>query len=227
MFIGSFTSSERENLLTDAVKSQNGADIYAEVRRWLKIWDSDNLIDSDNAIDSDHTIERMQFLDMKFYLAEDILTKVDRASMAASLEVRSPFLDPRIAEFSASLPKDYKLNCKTAKFAFGETGKFILKKAVAPLLPHSVTNRKKQGFVIPVAAWLKGKLNPLARDLLAPERIKNQGLFNPVFVNKLLTEHETGKSNHSKTLWTLLVFQLWLGNFSMKDLYTSQNRSSC
>ncbi len=88
-------------------------------------------------------MERDRSGEKPLYLAEDILTKVDRASMATSLEVRSPFLDPRIAEFSASLPKDYKLNCKTAKFAFGNTGKFILKKSVAPLLPHSVTNRKK------------------------------------------------------------------------------------
>ncbi|MBA4123709.1 MAG: asparagine synthase (glutamine-hydrolyzing) [Acidobacteria bacterium] len=216
-FFGSFTISEQENLLTDAVKSQNGADIYGEARRWLKTWDSDNLIDSGNAIDSDNVIERMLFLDMKFYLAENILTKIDRASMAVSLEVRSPFLDPRIAEFSASLPRDYKLNCNSAKFAFGNTGKFILKKAVAPLLPDSVTKRRKKGFVIPVAAWLKGKLNPLACDLLAPERIKKQGLFNPTFVNKLLTEHETGKANHFKTLWTLLIFQLWSDNFSPKD----------
>ncbi|HEV8157545.1 MAG TPA: asparagine synthase-related protein [Pyrinomonadaceae bacterium] len=71
--------------------------------------------------------------------------------------------------------------------------------------------------MIPVAAWLKGKLNPLACDLLAPERIKKQGLFNPTFVNKLLTEHETGKANHFKTLWTLLIFQLWSDNFSPKD----------
>lgn len=212
--IGSFTVSEQENLLTAAVTSQNGADIYAEARRWLKVWDSENLSDSGNALESDNVIERMQFLDMKFFLAEDVLTKVDRASMAVSLEVRSPFLDPRVAEFSASLPRDYKLNCKTAKFAFGNTGKFILKKAVAPLLPTAVTKRKKQGFVIPITAWLKGRLNPLARDLLAPERIRNQGLFNPVFVNKLLTEHETGRADHSKTLWTLLVFQLWSDNFS-------------
>ncbi len=216
-FFGSFTMNEQESLLTNEVKLLNGADIYGEARRWLKIWDSNNLIDSNNGIDSDNVIERMQFLDMKFFLAENVLTKVDRASMAVSLEVRSPFLDPRIAEFSASMPRDYKLNCKSAKFAFGRTGKFILKKAVAPMLPPIVTNRMKKGFEIPVAAWLKGKLNPMIRELLAPERIKNQGLFNPVFVQKLLSEHETGKANHNKTLWTLLIFQLWFDNFPTKN----------
>ncbi len=216
-FFGSFMIDEQEGLLTDLVKSQNGADIYGESRRLLKNWDSDNLINLENTLASDHVIEKMQFLDMKFYLAEDVLTKVDRASMAVSLEVRSPFLDPRIAEFSASMPRDFKLNCKTAKFAFGRTGKFILKKAVAPMLPPNVTKRLKKGFEIPVAKWLKGKLNPMLHDLLAPERIKNQGLFDPFFVSKLLKDHETGKTNNYKTLWTLLIFQLWFDNFQSKN----------
>ena len=218
-FIGSFTINEQENLLTGEVKSLNGADIYAEARHCLQIWDESNLNGAASVFASDHIIEKMQLLDMKFFLAEDILTKVDRSSMAVSLEVRSPFLDPRIAEFSASMPRDYKLNCKTAKFAFGRTGKFILKKAVAPMLPSQIIKRRKQGFSVPVAEWLNSKLNPLVRDLLAPDRIKNQGLFNPVFVQKLLNEHETGKANHHKTLWTLLIFQLWCDNFPSKDLF--------
>ncbi len=200
-FFGSFTMSEQENLLTDVVKSQNGMDIYAESRRWLGLCDADNII------------ERTQFLDIKSYLAEGILTKVDRASMAVSLEVRSPFLDYRVAEFAASLPEGYKLKCNTVKFSFGKTGKYVLKKAVLPLLPPSIINRRKQGFVIPVAAWLKGQLNPLVRELLAFERLKKQGLFNPTYVQKLLHEHETNQANHCQKLWTLLVFQLWFENF--------------
>ena len=195
-FFGSFPASEQENLLTEAVKLQNGADVYAEARRWFELCNADNLT------------EKMQFLDQKSYLAEDILTKVDRASMAVSLETRAPFLDPSIAEFSASLPENYKLN--------GSKTKFILKQAVAPLLPEEILKRPKKGFGIPVAAWLKGKLNPLARDLLAPDRLKKQNLFNPAFVQRLLAEHETGKANHYKTLWTLLVFQLWSDNFLKK-----------
>ena len=202
--LSSFTSYEQEVLLTDAAKLQNGADIYNEAKRWLKICDADNVI------------EKTQFLDMKFFLGEGVLTKVDRASMAVSLEVRSPFLDHRIAEFSASLSEYYKLNCKSVKFGLGKTGKYVLKQAVAPLLPRQITNRMKKGFEIPVAAWLKGKLNPLLRDMLAPERIKNQGLFNPVFVQNLIAEHEQGQANHSKTLWTSLVFQLWYDNFLIK-----------
>ena len=159
----------------------------------------------------------MQFLDMKFYLAEDILTKVDRASMAVSLEVRAPFLDRRIVEFAAGLPRNFKLNCNTARFPFGKTGKFVLKKAVAPLLPKSIINRKKSGFVIPVSAWIRGKMNPLVRDMLSEGRLREQGLFNPAFVQKLLKEHELREVDHAKTLWTLLVFQLWLENFGSAD----------
>lgn len=192
-FFGSFTTKEQENLLTDAVKAQNGADVYEEARHWFDVCDADNLT------------EKMQFLDQKFYLAEDILTKVDRAAMAVSLETRAPFLDYRVAEFAASLPENYKLN--------GGKTKFILKKAVAPLLPETILKRPKKGFGIPVAKWLKTKLNPLARDLLSAERLKKQGLFNPAFVEKLLVEHEQGKANHYKTLWTLIIFQLWTENF--------------
>lgn len=196
-FFGSFTPAEQKSLLTDYAKSNNGADIYAEARKWREICDAENVT------------EQMQFLDIKFYLAEDILTKVDRASMAVSLEVRAPFLDPRVAEFSASLPETYKLN--------GSKTKYILKKAVAPLIPDFVIKRPKKGFGIPVAAWLKGKLNPLVRELLAPDRLKKQGLFNPDFVSRLISEHEQGKANHYKTLWTLLIFQLWFDNFGERN----------
>lgn len=192
-FFGSFTAAEQENLLTDAVKSQTNADVYADARRWLEICDAENVT------------ERAQFLDIKNYLAEDILTKVDRAAMAVSLEVRAPFLDLRVAEFAASLPESYKLN--------GANGKFILKKAVASMLPATVTKRAKKGFGIPVAAWLKGKLNPLLREMLAPDRLVKQNLFNPDFVWKLINEHEQSRANHYKTLWTLLIFQLWLDKF--------------
>ena len=211
-FLGSFTMAEQNDLLSKDIALQSNADIYGEARRLVKNWDSANIIDL-NAPDSDNVVERMQFLDMKFYLGENILTKVDRASMAVSLEVRSPFIDTRIAEFAAGLPRNFKLKCDSVKFGFGNTGKYILKKAVAPLLPDAIINRRKQGFVIPVAAWLKGKLNPLLREMLAPERIIKQGIFNSTYIQKLLKAHETGKANHSKMLWTLLIFQLWLENF--------------
>src|SRR6185503_18043720 len=151
--------------------------------------------------DSNNITERMQSLDTQFYLAEDILTKVDRASMAVSLEVRAPYLDPRVAEFAASLPPRYKLH--------GYTSKYILKKAAKGLVPPFVWRRGKKGFGVPFAKWLKHELKPLARDLLSPERLRRNGLFDPAYVAKLQDEHERGVANHRKLLWTLLSFELW------------------
>ncbi|CAN5393939.1 asparagine synthase (glutamine-hydrolyzing) [soil metagenome] len=192
-WFGSFSIDEQNDLLNKDVLENTSGDIYKDAKDLLKICDAKN------------EIEQMQFLDINFYMAEDILTKVDRASMAVSLEVRAPFLDPRVAQFAASIPFEYKLK--------GNKGKYILKKAVEPLLPKNILHRPKKGFGIPIAEWLKGRLNPLMHDLLAPERLKNQGLFDEKFVQKLIKEHETNIASHHKQLWTLLVFQLWFDNF--------------
>jgi len=192
-WFGSFSIDQQNELLNKDVLAQTSSDIYKGAKDLLKITDAET------------EIERMQFLDMNFYMAEDILTKVDRASMAVSLEVRAPFLDPRVAQFAASLPLEYKLK--------GNKGKYILKRAVEPLLPKTILQRPKKGFGIPIAEWLKGRLNPLMHDLLAPERLKNQGLFDEKFVQKLIKEHEASAASHHKQLWTLLVFQLWNDNF--------------
>ena len=192
-WFGSFSSREQKPLLTADVLSQTSGDIYAGARGLLDICDATD------------DIERMQYLDMNFYMAEDILTKVDRASMAVSLETRAPFLDPRVGQFAASLPLEYKLR--------GNKGKYILKKAVEDLLPASILQRSKKGFGIPIADWLKGRLNPMMHDLLAPQRLKEQGLFEPDHVQKLIGDHEQGLASYHKQLWTLLVFQLWYDNF--------------
>jgi asparagine synthase (glutamine-hydrolysing) len=192
-WFGSFAADEQHQLLLPDILAATDDDIYRGPREMLALCDAKD------------EIEQMQFLDMNFYMAEDILTKVDRAAMAVSLETRAPFLDPRVAEFAASLPLEYKLK--------GKNGKYILKKAVEDLLPREILNRPKKGFGIPIAEWLKGRLNPLMHDLLSPERLRQQGLFDPVFVDKLISEHETGRASHHKQLWTLLVFQLWSDNF--------------
>ena len=193
IWFGSFTPGEQQQLLTAEALQQTENDIYREARQMVEHCDNDD------------TVTRMQSLDTRLYLAEDILTKVDRASMAVSLEVRAPFLDPRVAEYAASLPPNYKLR--------GHKTKYILKKAVHELLPPFVTRRGKKGFGVPVAEWLKFKLRPLARDLLSPERVRRAGVFNPEYVSRLQDEHERGVANHRKLLWSLLMFELWHESF--------------
>lgn len=193
VWFGSFTPEEQQQLLTPEALAASDSEIYAEARAIAEECDNDDLV------------IRMQSVDTRLYLAEDILTKVDRASMAVSLEVRAPFLDPRVAEFAASLPCNYKLR--------GLTTKYILKKAVHDMLPPFVTRRGKKGFGVPVAEWLKEKLRPLARDLLSPERVRRAGVFNPDYVARLQDEHERGVANHRKLLWTLLMFELWHESF--------------
>ncbi|HEX8161951.1 MAG TPA: asparagine synthase (glutamine-hydrolyzing) [Pyrinomonadaceae bacterium] len=193
IWFGSFAPREQERLLTAGAERAARPDVYAAAR---------SLFDS---CDAAELFERMQYLDTKLYLAEDILAKVDRASMSVSLEVRAPFLDRRVVEYAASLPADFKLR--------GKTTKYILKRAIDPLVPPFVTRRPKKGFGVPVAEWLKGRLRPLARDLLSPARLARHGLFDPAYVARLQDEHERGQANHRKLLWTLLVFELWHESF--------------
>lgn len=142
---------------------------------------------------------------LRLYLIADVLVKVDRASMANSLEVRAPLLDTRVVEFAAALPGELKLH--------GNVTKYILKKAARPWLPADIIDRPKKGFGIPVADWLRGPLRDLAFTVLAPNRIRNDGYFNPDTVSRLLTEHDRGEADHRKALWTLISFQLWLERF--------------
>jgi asparagine synthase (glutamine-hydrolysing) len=192
-WFGSFAVEQHEKLFTKDVLAQTEADIYRGVRE---------LVD---ASDAKNVIEKAQYADINYYLAEDILTKVDRAAMAVSLETRAPFLDPRVGQFAASIPVEYKLK--------GKSGKVILKEAMKDLLPHDILHRPKKGFGIPIAEWLKGRLHPLMHDMLSPERLNKQGLFNVDYVKRLIKEHEGGTASHHKELWTLLVFQLWSDNF--------------
>src|SRR5438034_1514673 len=191
-WFGSFPAEQHSRLLTSDVLNASRGEIYDGATNLLDMIDGNE-------------IEKIQYLDMNFYLAEDILSKVDRAAMSVSLETRAPFLDPRVAKFAASIPVGYKLR--------GRKGKYILRKAVENLLPAAVLQRSKKGFGIPIAQWLKTRLNPLLHELLEPKRLQNQGLFNADFVLKMIREHEIGAASYHKELWTLLVFQLWWDNF--------------
>ncbi len=152
--------------------------------------------------------QRLSYQYCKTYLAEDILHKVDRASMAVSLETRSPFLDRELVEFIARLPARWKLRADG-------TSKVILRRACADRLPATTLARKKKGFGIPLAAWLRGPLSELTDDLLSSERIRSAGYFSPEVVGRLLGEHRRGLRNHRKILWTLLSFELWRDRYAV------------
>jgi asparagine synthase (glutamine-hydrolysing) len=155
-----------------------------------------------DAPDTQSHLQRLSYQYCRSYLAEDILHKVDQASMAASLEARSPFLDRALVEYVATLPAYTKLEGRT-------NGKAILKKAMRARLPSEVIDRPKKGFGIPIAAWLKGPLSPLVDDLLCDDRTSAAGYFDTRCVRRLIDEHRRGKRNHRKVLWTLLNFELW------------------
>ena len=149
----------------------------------------------------EETLAEMLYLDFRMYLEDDLLVKIDRASMACSLELRTPFLDHRLIEFAAGLPTALKVR------RFGL--KYILKKAVAPWLPHEIVYRQKQGFSVPISSWMREGLRPLLDEMLAESKLKRQGLFNAAFVRRLLAEHWAKRADHRKPLWTLFCFQLW------------------
>ena len=146
-------------------------------------------------------LARLQDVDMAPYLADDLLTKTDRMSMAHSLEVRVPFLDPHVAELALALP--------TAAKVRGLAKKRLLRSVAATLLPREIARGAKRGFSIPMAAWLRGPLLPMARDLLAADALARGGVLDPAPVTRLLDEHVARRDDHSRALWGVLCFVLW------------------
>ena len=146
-------------------------------------------------------LARLQDVDFGVYLVDDLLVKTDRASMAHSLEARVPFLDPLVTSLAFALPTRLKVR--------GLAKKVLLRKAVEPLVPAEVVHGRKRGFSIPAAAWLRGELEPFARETLAPENLRRQGFFQPEPVARLLDEHVAGREDWSRQLWGLLAFTLW------------------
>jgi asparagine synthase (glutamine-hydrolysing) len=146
-------------------------------------------------------LARLQDVDLGIYLVDDLLVKTDRASMAHSLEARVPFLDPAVTNFAATLPAKHRVR--------GLRKKVLLRKAVAPLVPSQIVRGTKRGFSIPAAAWLRGELEPFARETLSPEGLRRQGFFRPEAVTALLDRHVAGREDLSRQLWGLLAFTLW------------------
>ena len=144
---------------------------------------------------------RLQDVDLGVLMVDDLLTRTDRASMANSLEVRVPFLDPVVSSFASTLPQEQRVK----RFA----KKRLLRSAVAPLLPRPIIDSPKRGFSIPAARWLRGELQPFARDVLAESMVRRHGFFEPAAVTRVLDRHVRGEQDLSRQLWGLISFTLW------------------
>ncbi len=147
----------------------------------------------------EHALSCVQYLDFKTYLPGDILTKVDRASMAHALEVRVPILDHQFVEWVCGLPPELKLN--------GGEGKYLFKQALRSYLPRDILYRPKMGFAVPLASWFRGPLRQRARETILGDTMHRCGIFDMAFVTRLLEQHQGGVKDHSAALWSLLMFE--------------------
>ena len=144
----------------------------------------------------------MMSLDMTCYLPDDILVKVDRASMGVSLETRTPFLDHRVVEYAWKIPMHMKIR--------NNQGKWLLREVLYKYVPKELIERPKMGFAIPIDSWLKGPLRDWAEDLLSPDKLKNEGFLNPEPIRKFWQAHLSERKNSQHHLWDVLMFQAWL-----------------
>jgi len=156
------------------------------------------------AAGTDDPLSLVQYLDLKTYLVGDINTKVDRASMAHSLEVREPLMDHPLVEWLATLPRDLKVQ--------GTEGKILLKKAMEPHLPHDIMYRPKMGFSVPLAQWFRGPLRQRVQDSLFGETLAGTGIFERRVLEQIVAHHQRGVRDHSSPIWTLLMFEAFLRN---------------
>jgi asparagine synthase (glutamine-hydrolysing) len=146
-------------------------------------------------------LSRTADVDFGVYMVDDILVKIDRASMAHSLESRVPLLDPAITELALALPDRYKVR--------GLSKKWLFRRAVAPLLPREIVRGRKRGFNPPVAGWLRGELLPFAREVLSPQKVREQGFLDPAAVTAVIDTHVSGREDLSRNIWGLICFSLW------------------
>lgn len=195
--------------LAELFKTQHKQDLY---KNMISFWpETVNMVQDTAMLDQTkyqlsydqkfNIIEQMQLHDLKMYLPDDILTKVDRASMANSLEVRVPILDHRVIEFAARLPFEYKMR--------GNNSKWILKQILGKYIPEPLFNRPKMGFGVPIGSWLRGPLKDWGHELLNPATLKGDGLLNDKVITKRWQEHLKGTRNWQGSLWGVLMFQQW------------------
>jgi asparagine synthase (glutamine-hydrolysing) len=182
-----FSTEMRDRLLIE--REGGGFDpLAAHRQRWLESAGAEEL-------------SRAQDLDFGVYMVDNILTKIDRASMACSLESRVPFLDPQVTDFAFALPSNRKVRLLEKKR--------LLRKALEPLLPKEIIGARKRGFALPVAGWFRGELLAFARDTLSPERIRAQGLLDPDAVTATIDLHVSGREDLSRNIWGLICLSIW------------------
>jgi asparagine synthase (glutamine-hydrolysing) len=170
-------------------------------RRWLRVQPNSRLYAGAVRARFADDVAWMQYVDTLTYLPDDVLTKVDRASMAVALEVRVPLLDHRVVELSWRLPQRFKLR--------GGVGKWILRRIAYKYVPKPLLARSKMGFAVPIDEWLRGPLKDWAQDLLNPSDLKHEGLLTPAPIAKQWDEHQSGARNARDFLWNVLMFEAW------------------
>ncbi len=187
---GAYGPEEKSQLFSSGLRAALAEErLFEPVDYWL------------SSAPADDTLDRICYLDLKLYLQDDLLVKVDRMSMANSLEIRAPFLDYTFVEFAATIPPALKLK--------GFRSKYILRKMLRGLLPQEILAKKKIGFDIPLGDWIRKGLRDFVLETLAPENLRKHGLFEPRFVARVLDEHFRGRHNHRQLLWPLIIFQSW------------------
>lgn len=194
--VSMFTSLNKRELLSDDFRRRLGGRENAAIAEFRRLAAQAGTAEP---------LDSLLYLDSKTYLPGDILTKVDRMTMAVSLEARAPLLDHKLMEYVASIPAHMKMR--------GLETKHIFKRAVRDLVPEEILDRPKQGFGIPLDRWINEQLRQRTRETLTQRRTRERGILNSAYVDKLLGEHERGRRDHSGALWTLLMLELWFRTF--------------
>jgi asparagine synthase (glutamine-hydrolysing) len=193
-WMSTFNDETKQPLYSDFFREQTkGANATGVLETWMQRANGIGVVDA------------LLLTDQMTYLPNDLLVKVDIATMAVSLEARSPFLDHHVIEFAASLPQNLKLRRLT--------GKYLLKKVLRKLLPSENLNRRKMGFGVPIGHWFRGKMQPFLREVVLSDKALRRGLFKPETVRQLVELHTRGERDHSHQLWTLLMLELWFNRF--------------